>query len=304
MRGLATRLAIAVTACAVTAETARAAPGECEPAVRVSGDRSVAEPIRASLAGRGLVDDATGRCPLLHARVERDGELLRVEVTDSYGRRSQREVRDTDTAIALIESWVRPEVVDADLPGIAPMEAASPPPPPADRPVTHRTIGVRAAPLMPSTTGLALVAGATYADDGTAWMRVDAAGCRRLGPVCLGGRAAVTRDLRLERTTHPRSGVSAGVLVELALPLGGFAVAPGVGIGVGWDHIGEIGPHMDQSENVASLRVGATCAVRRRLGRRWAVNVEVGADGVALGGAATVPGSLGRLGLGLRYGGR
>jgi hypothetical protein len=306
MRGSASRFAIVAVASTAHAATARAAPRGCEPVVRVSGDRGVAASIRASLAGRGLVDDTTGRCPLLHARVERQGDLLRVEVTDGYGRRSQREVRDAETAVALIESWARPEVVGTDLPGAAPMEEEAPPPALVDEPATVRTTAsTRHRPIgPPAATGFALVAGATYADDGTMSMRADVAGCRAFGRVCLGGRVAVARDLRLESSNHPRSGASVGASVEIAVPLGHVAVAPGVGIAVGWDHVGEIGPHLDQSENIASLRLGATTAVRYDIGRRWSVCVEVAADGVVLGGASSVPGVLGRFGLGLRHGGR
>ncbi len=209
MRRIAPGLAICV-AVAGGGQIARAAPGDCDPAVRVSGDRRLADVIRAQLAGRGLADDATDECPLIHARIERRGDRLRVEVTDGYGRRSQREVRDAGTAIALIESWVRPEVALDDLRGAPPpppesrVEAGAYEPPalrssaivPAPTAIAATTTGIAAAATAgaPAATGIAFAAGAISTDDGATWMRVDASGCRAIGRLCLGARITVILD--------------------------------------------------------------------------------------------------------------
>jgi hypothetical protein len=228
----------------------------------------------------------------MEARIERTGERLRVEVTDGYGRRSQREVRDTATAIALIESWARPEVVvGADLPG-------------ASEPMDPSPRALAATPAVAGATGVAVLAGMDYAGDGTTWARGGVTGCVAVGPACVGGRVEIASATELSNTTdHPRRTYSLAATVELPRTVGRFAVVPGVGIGGGWARVGGIGPHLDETEDVGSLRVLATVGLRFAVAPRWALAIELGGEAEVIGGPPVVPGNLGRAGLGLRYGG-
>jgi hypothetical protein len=284
---------VACLACsAISHRPAYAAPADCEPSVRVSGDPDVASAITARLAERGLGDNAAASCPAMEAHVERSGERLRVAVTDGYGRRSQREVRDTATAIALIESWARPEVVADALPGAEPI---------IDSPPAAAT---RAPAPATSATGLALIGGADYAGDGTTWARGGITACIALGPVCVGGRLDLATSTGWTTSgEHPRSLTAVAVTVELPRSIGRIAVVPGVGVGGGWATIDGIGPHMDQSEDVTSVRVLGSVALRVGLARRWALQLELGGEVEASSGTPATPGNLGRAGVGLRYGG-
>jgi hypothetical protein len=288
-----TRVVSVLAICAaMTIGVARAAPDDCEPVVRVSGDPDVARTVSASLAERGLGATATGSCPAMEARIERAGERLRVSVTDGYGRHSQREVRDAATAIALIESWARPEVVvGEELPGAGPADESPAP-----------LLGPAA---VTSATGIALVAGADYAGDGTTWARGGVAGCIAVGPACVGGRLEVASATEISSTSnHPRRTYSLAAVVELPRAFGRFTIAPGVGVGGGLARVGGVGPHLDQTGSVGSLRVVANLGMRIAIARRWAIAVELGGEAEVVGGAAAVPGNLGRAGLGLRYGAR
>ena len=293
MRRVATVLGVSL---ALGGSSAHAAP-ECEPSVRVSGDPDVASPIRTNLAERGLGEAPASACPPIEARVERAGERLRVEVVDGYGRRSQRDVRDSATAIALIETWARPEVVvGEDLPGERPaMETHASPAPAA--------IGSSAI----VGTGIAVIAGADYASDGTTWARGGIAGCASVGPVCIGGRLELARATELSTSgDHPRGATSIAATVELPRRFGRIAIVPAVGVGGAWGTIEGIGPHMDQTESVTSLRLIGTIALRVGLARRWAIELLVGGEAEAARtgtGTLATPGSLGRAGLGVRFGG-
>jgi hypothetical protein len=295
-------VALAV-ALAATVAGARAAPADCAPAVRVSGDGGAAGEIRDALTARGLGDDTSGHCPLVHARVVRRGDRLRVEVTDGYGRRSQRDVQDAGTAVALIESWARPEVVASDLPGAGDARVASSVVAPVDVVAVDAPPGrARVTAPGPAASGIALAIGAITAADGSTWIHGRASACRAIGHVCLGGVASAERDLQLDGAPHPRSSWRAGGSIEVPFTRGRFAVAPGAALALGWERIGGLGPHHDQHQDSATLHAGAGVAARAALSRRWALAAELAGDAVVLGGVDLVPGTTARLSLGLRYG--
>ena len=273
------------------AAPAFAAPDRCAPAVQVSGDADVANDVRARLARRTRTGAPETECPALRAHVERRGDLLQIAITDGYGRRSEREVRDTATAVALIESWTQPEIAEV---------AALEPPPPA--PVAETPSPAVAPAAAAIGTGLALWTGASYAADGSTWMHGALAGCVVAGPVCVGGRVELAHDTGWTSSIdHARIAASAAATAELPLRVGGFTLAPGVGIGVGWGRIGNVGPHLDETANVASLRVLARVALLRAVGARWAIGVELAGDGAVLAQDPVTPETAARLGVGLHF---
>lgn len=275
---------------------AAASPGPCPPSVRVTGDAALVEPIRATLAARGLGGQETEACPGLRAHVERRDELLLVEVIDAYGRRSRREVSDSGTAVALIESWARPEVVAGDplgdLPGagdIAPAPAT-----------TRRTAPAPA--IVPAASGIAITAGMVRDGDAGGWFDVAMTGCWSLGPVCVGTRLAVARDARLgEMSFHPRTTGGVAVYAERPLRTGRVAIVPGAAVGAAWNRASALGPHRDQTLDTYDLRALGVLAVRYAVTARWSLEASLVGE-AAVGAHATMPSSYVHALAGVRLG--
>jgi len=280
-----------VVAVIATIAVARADPSPAC-AVRVSGDAEPAAEVRTSLEDRGLSDRGSPDCAPLTARVVRRGDGLRVEVVDGYGRRSRRDVRDAATAVALIESWVRPEVFDGALPGAAP----------ADGPIDRvSSAGVASSRARPAPAGMAVVLGAAVGGDRATWGRGAVAACGSLGPICLGGSLELARDTRTTGPGfHPRSIATVAVTAAIGHRLGSFAVIAGVAAGPSVSSAGGNGPHMDQTIDTTCLRAGGRLAVSRAFAGAWSVELAVTGDGAVIG---TGPGLIGG-GLSLRRGWR
>lgn len=123
--------------------------------------------------------------------------------------------------------------------------------------------------------------------------------------VCVGGR------LRGGRSTPPHHDLTAvDLLATLELPIarGGFVFAPGAALGVGWTRATTDDPHaVDPSMDVGGVRAGVQLVVARSIARAISAELLFGFDGAIIGqddAPTALPRSLGRLGIGLRYGGR
>lgn len=281
---------------------ARAQDDPCPAAAIITGDRDLARRATSDLARRGVITEAPAGCRRVRATIERRGERIHVGVEDGYGRRSEREVRDLETATALVESWTRQEVVVAMLPP----EPAAPAAPPA--------VVLTAAPpaAAGAAGGLALALESSRATDASTWLGASVSGCALLGPVCAGGvlRAATDTGWSGE-IAHSRRG--ADLLATAELPFGGrgFTLAPGAAIGIGWLQMDELGPHHDQSSDTGGVRAGAFIGLSRALAGNFSIGLSLSADRWIAGGDATAvdggdpiaPTGHLRAGLGLRYGG-
>lgn len=279
----------------------------CPPAVIVTGDRGLARELAADLERRGVGATARDGCPRVTAEVARQGELVQVEATDEYGRSRTWEVRDVATAGALVESWTKQEADEIVL-GPAPEKAApeviAMVPPEREAATVVDTV-VPAPTGAPGMRGGVSVAVESATAGGAAWYGGTVGGCVRLAIVCVGGR------LRGGRSTPPHHGLTAlDLLATVELPIGraGFVVAPGATLGVGWTRATTDDPHaLDPSMDVGGVRAGVQLAVARRIAGAFSVELLLGFDGAILGQSdapAALPRSLGRIGLGLRYGGR
>jgi len=278
--------------------------------VEVNGTRDLARQIAVDLERRGVAATASAGCPLVAAAVTREGELVHVEVTDEFGRSRTWDVRDVTTAAALIESWTKQEADEIDL-GPAPAKAPSASASnvvamiaPADELGVAETMA--RAPARPTETrGGLSVAFESATDGNAAWYGGALGGCVRLAMVCAGGR------LRGGRSTPPHHDLTAVDLlatVELPLPVRGFLIAPGAAVGVGWTRATTDDPHAAApSQDVGGVRAGVQLVIARPIGRAISAELLFGFDGAIMGqgDAPTVLSrSLGRLGIGLRYGGR
>jgi hypothetical protein len=241
----------------------------------------------------------------MHVEVAPQAGALVVDVTDAFGRRSQRRVARVAEVVSLIESWARPDL-NADLLTGFEVERTAPAvatlvPPPAG-PARDRA-------------SVALIGDGLLDVDAAGWAGATLAACVRLGPLCVGASGRYRANFR----TPARREV--GALATLELPFHAtVVVTPGVGVGVarlatagGGDGNGEGQQQQDQQEPETSwgLRLEAHVALAVPLAR-WASVELVTAGELAPFAAAgqrqndvTLPGEPRgalRVGLGLRIG--
>lgn len=296
---------------------------DCPPAAQVSGDRELARTIRAGLRARDVIDRPPEGCPAVRAEIARRGDILVVVVTDGYGRVSEREVRDVETAITLIDSWTRQEIAEARLEDEP--AAADPTVPPAfpGSASAAATAGAGAGAAAPTAIertarpapagGLGVAAESSFALDGTTWAGGSASGCARIGRVCAGGQLRIAGDTGwTDAIDHPRLAVDLLATIELPIRAGGFLLVPGIGVGVGWLRVSGTGPHADQTDESGGVRGAVRFAAFHALGPSLSIGLETAFDGTLLGGegfladggASLSPGGYVRVGLGLRWGWR
>lgn len=311
-----TALVTAVVLFCVTAGVRSArADDACAPAVQVTGDRALARELTADLGRRGIGASAADACPRMTATVAQPGELLHVTVTDEYGRSRAWDVRDVATAGALIESWTRREVDEIDeldLGPAAPSDAA-----PSDAaPTTIAAMVPALSPVATDTTtpapvavsrtraGVALAFESATAGD-SAWFGGAVGGCIHVGIVCAGGRGRVAHSAPEH---HDFTSLDLLATVELPIARAGFVLAPAATLGVCWTRATTDDPHaVDPSMDVGGVRAGAQVAVARAISGAVAIEALFAFDAAVLGmsdAPAALPRGLGRIGLGLRYGGR
>lgn len=298
-------LVAAATALGVTGRTGSARADEaCPPAAVVTGDPELAREVAADLERRGVAAASRDGCPRVRATLTREGELVRLDVTDDYGRTRSWEVRDVATASALVESWTRQEIDESELPPEEPKEAPSPVVAMVPTETVSETVVPVATP-MSRTRGGGSVAFESATAGESPWFGGSVGGCVRLAAVCVGGRL---RGARSTPTHHEMTAIDLLATVELPVALGGFVVSPGAVLGVGWTRVTTDDPHaLDPSMDMGGIRAGAQLAVARPIVAAFSVELSVAFDGVLLGqgdAPAALPPSLARVGLGLRYGSR
>ncbi len=212
------------------AQSLPAASGACAPAVQVEGDPALSGAVSAALRARGVASQPSAGCPV--SRVSLQGSELRIVVLlrDEI-RRAERVVADRDTAVALIESWVR-----SDLSAPLLLSAVLPSPAAAG-------LDPASAPLSPTPAGPARPAAsiAVFFDaggdvTGRPWLGANLRGCARLYRLCLGGSWRTLAQIGNESRDGRR--IATEFLALLALPLawGRFSLTPSLGLGVSWLH--------------------------------------------------------------------
>ena len=173
----------------------------------VEGESTVAAPVRAALAARGIADRPS--CASMRVRVARGDDGLAVEIDDDAGHRIERRASTPDAAATVIESWATDALVER------PAEPA-----PRGRPM------------------VAVAAEASLASDGSVWTGPRVTGCAWLGPVCGGVTLRLGRDGGSGGDTQMvggrRDGVDMLLSVELPARRSRLVVSPGVGLGFGW----------------------------------------------------------------------
>lgn len=250
------------------------ARAECEPTAVPIGEPALVRSVNERLAANGVASVPVDGCPVVRVRVERRGEQLYLEMTDSFSRTAKRDVRDVATAAAVIESWTLQEIEQGALPALAPTPAVS----------ATRSVATTAPPWI----GVAATFESSVGDDGSLWVGGTIAGCARLGRLCIGGLLRGARDTHASGDTSgdsPHHGNEIHALATLALPtrLGSFVVSPGVGVGYG--RLAIATTHMDMqmmpfslTEDSHELRGDVHVMISRPLGGRIAFYADVRGD--------------------------
>jgi hypothetical protein len=283
------------------APAARASSADCALAVAVEGSEPAHTAVADELARAGVPVAPAPGCPIVNVVVTAQGTALALTITDPYGRVTHRSVADVRTASALIQSTpgadaLQPLLPEADAlpprPVLRPGDDAAdevPVPPtehassPAAAVVTHQAPAERS-----PGRGLSLRVAPELAmgSDRSGWAGLSVAGCVVLGPTCLGTLVRFWRDLDADDESNDTVGQRATgeIAVSLDVPFAWrrLELRPGVELGLGWIHMGELVVHpasdddsdFDQGEVLGGLHVAASYP----LAKHWALEASVAAN--------------------------
>jgi hypothetical protein len=334
-RRAATRIAVVAGLCLAVIPTVRAQSGDCAVAVIVEGTEPARTEIANELARAGVPATPAPGCAVETVAVAVQGAALDLTITDPYGRVTHRTVADLHAASAVIESTPGSEVLRPLLPEVAALPAPQvlrPGDDPGDDEPAVQSAGVAPGPAAvvsdaraaerPPGRGLSLLMATEVAtgSDGSGWAGLSVTGCVTLGPTCLGTRVRFWRDLDADDEAGGTIGQRATGEIALSLDVPftrhRIDIRPGVELGLGWIHMGELVVHpqasddadFDQGEVLTGVHVGASYPISQH----WALEAGLGASlslfahhspftvqGVQLPGE---PLAFGLASLGLRYG--
>jgi hypothetical protein len=281
----------------------------CPPAAVVQGTPRIVTSVREILRAHGVAGDASS-CPDQRVRAslkETGAGSYHLQIEDAFGRHSDREVNDAETAASLIESWAVP-VVD-EVPDAVPLPA-----------VIERGPRPISSSLAPDSvrwrlSGSIEVAGGS---DDSLWYGSALTGCATLAGFCLGGRLRLARDDSVLGPDRDISRSATEALLVAAWPLvrRNVTVTPILGIGAGWIHTGAPRPEADantRSSNDLGARVEAAASAGLALSARVSLVGEIGAswgpslvsvgrdDRAGAGATVAVPGAYVRAAIACQY---
>lgn len=217
----------------------------CAPRAELDGDRAAIERVAAELVRLGvMIAPPSATCPSVHAMVALDdhgGIAVAVRGAQATGRSEGRVLSDATLAAAWIDSWARDDLDVASWAGAPePVVAAPASAPSGARPIVAPgdvppTAPSAAPPSLLSTASIAASYELAWTNDSSSWTGVGAAGCVRVGALCIGARihAAFQPKIAASSTAAARSDLSALATVSAPLALGETVVAPELGLGLG-----------------------------------------------------------------------
>ena len=251
------------------------AESSCQlPAAVVSGDTKAADALAGGLRERGIDEGAEPGCPVVRVTVASTGERLTIQIASADGVVVTRDVQSIDTAVALVETWVRTGLTEALLgtrrvsrPTRSDTHAAVPP---ASARATASASDQEGLPF-----SIALHGGASYAGDSTVWSGGQLFVCFELGPVCTGGAISVAVDTTLSGPSNEpgisRLGASLALTAELPLKVGPIVLSPGLGVGLGWLRSTYQGPPEDDQIDGGGFQAKAFLFARGAVAERWSL---------------------------------
>ncbi len=251
----------------------------CPATANVQGVADIVESVRVMLRAHGIAVEPSPELAAcgdrsVHAWLLREphAPTYALHIEDPFGRTSDRQVSDAETAASLIESWALPLAADLaaplplSTPAIVRQETD-------DLPRAEETAAIRW-----RLTGALEVAGGS---DKSLWYGGTLTGCANVAALCVGGRLRIARDDSVWGPDRDvtRSGTELLALVTLPLVRHGIRLAPMMGLGVGWVHTGPPQAEPDTMSRVSD-----------ELGLRWEAAVS---GGIALTAHLSLVGEIG-----------
>lgn len=207
----------------------------CGPAVQLEGPSRLIEPLARTLASHGIATTPSPGCPLLSVRLEVHGALLALTMSEEL-RRSERAVTDLETAVTMIESFVRSDLSAPLLSGLVPAPSGPPVPITPPRPAVAPPPPT-APPPAPGRFTLGLLAEAAVDGGGSPWLGTSLHACARSGPLCLGSLVRFAAALPLQysdQLVDQRFALDVYATAELPIRLSRLRLSPGIGLGAGF----------------------------------------------------------------------
>lgn len=236
-------VALCAACCLLSWSAPLRAAESCPPSAVVRGPARAAEEMTKALVDRGVRVEPPGLppgpCGALDVELSEVDGGLRVKIADAWGRTAERDVQSALTAVALVESWARMDLLESAAPATPPVASAKGGAAPARSPLAP--VAGSAAPPVPRESDrhshvlMHLAAERGRGRDHDEWHGINATVCGRIGIVCLGAAA------RYGESSHSGEGRKKGsdVLMTLDIPiaLGRLSLTPGIGAGGGWTGI-------------------------------------------------------------------
>lgn len=272
-------------ALAVASVVSTATAGACPASAIVEGPDALRDAANAALEAHAIATLPGAECPAIHARLSsRDGGVL-VEVTDSAGRVSERQVTDAATAATWIESWARSDLdsmlLSAPPAGkVAQVEER-------EHPVPIATAVVPRVVMRGPAVRVAANAGPAMGSDGSLWLGVAALACVRFGAACAGVLGRLSQDTQSrgdsEAMETARTQVDLMVVVDVPRRHASWSWTPGAVLGLALDR-SAYNPDSGMATmgtiqvDGGAIRAGVHLSVARQLGRRWSLGADVAFD--------------------------
>lgn len=243
----------------------------CPTAIKLEGSTELVGDVAARLGARGIAGTTPAGCAIGWAWLAANPTGIDVSYRDPWGRTIQRHVRASDTAAALLESWVRadfgeildpmdvppvdegtkfaPESSASDKPSFVapPLQSQSPPSPKKpplptlSRVAPPPSVAAKPAPTpsRPSRTPLLeLGPELTLASDGSLWLGASTVASLPVGGRWVPGlvlRGALDTESRGDtaKLAGSRNDIALGVRLGYALHWGGVTIVPAAELGFG-----------------------------------------------------------------------
>ena len=187
----------------------------------IHGADKIVKAIRNGLTDRGVITPPPDGCPSVDVTVHRVNESIQIDFKDAGGRPERRTAYDIDSAINLIDAWIREGLRD-----VAPL------PPPPDSSEEKETAAAAAASIV--AVGAAATMGVSF--DGSLWFGARLQVPISLGPVVFGPSVSLQDDPHLtgesNETNTNRLATDITAFIQYPLRLNRLKLRLGIDLGV------------------------------------------------------------------------
>ena len=252
----------------------------------LAGDSEMVAAVENALAERGVRVVSLAGIGTVQVQVQPDPSGIRLSIRDRNGHLGERLVANAEIAAAVVESWVRDDLV---RPLLEPHEIATT----EDAPSVTKP---RAHAAETSGTSVTVAGETALATDGSLWMGAALGACVRVGAFCVGlqiqvaGDTATTGNIGARYTATPdgsgascqapqqrkltRLGAEALLTADLLLRIGAGTLGPGIAFGAGWLSTSAV--LGDNGANATSVGPRAETRILLSWPLAWGLAVDVG----------------------------